>query len=802
MIRNYLKIAWRTLHKNKLYTGINIFGLAIGIASCLLIGLYIANELDYDKFNKNANRIVRATMEYKTAGTVNKTATTGTKVGPQFKRTFPSVEEYVRTYLENKTFKSGGDLFDEPSVLYADRPFFRVFSFKILAGNAATALDAPDKIVLTRSMAKKYFGNTDYKDILNKTIASGDKNFRVSAICEDAPQNSQIKFDFVTQFLNLGNNVKEEQWWTANWITYFLVKDESDIPQLQKQVVSYMDTPEIRRETGMEGESYLTYHLEPLAKVHLYSSLPGFEPNGSIINIYMLAVIAVLILIIACANYTNLATAQTVGRGGEIGMRKVMGASKSQVFVQFIGESSIITFIAAGIALLLAVLLVPYFNNMTGRHFTSGMVVRPLSIIALIVLSLLVSLFAGLYPAWVLSGTQILGVLKKGFSLTGGNNTLRKTLIVAQFGISIFLIIYTVIILQQMNFMKTKNLGYTKDHVMILPIGPNMRRDFENLKAAFVQVPGVQDVTASYETPEFVKWGDGITAIDEKGQHDISLKAMPVDLDFTKTMKMQLVAGRDFRQSDFAMMDTSNNNANYHLPYIINETLAKKIGWTPQQAIGRQIENRATGPVVGVVKDFNFSSLHDPIGPLLIFLSRDLSRDFLVRIKGEDIESTLSGLENVWKQRVNDKPFNYHFLDEDYNKLYLAEKRTSSLFRVAAALAIILAALGLFGLAAFTTVQRTKEIGIRKTLGASLGNILLLISRNFLILVSVSVAIASPLAFWAAKKWLQNFTYRVEPHVYVIGIAAMATLLITFITVGYHAIKAALANPVKSLRTE
>ena len=799
MFRNYFITAWRNLRRNKLYTTINIFGLSVGLAACLLIGVYISHELSYDKFNVNANRIVRATMEYGSAGTINTTATTGTKVGPQFKRMFPSIEEYARTFITHNVVKSGDKIFDEPRILYADPSFFKIFSFHIVEGDALTALDAPDKIVITQSMAKKYFGN---EDALNKTLTSGGKDLRVSAVCEDVPQSSQIKFDFATQFLNLGNGVKDETWWTANWITYFLLHNEKDIPLLQKQIIDYMKTPGVKTDAGLQGKDYLTYHLEPLIKVHLYSSLAGFEPNGSITYIYMFAVIALLILIIACANYTNLATAQSSGRSGEIGMRKVMGASKRQVFLQFMSESSMVTFIAAILALVLSVLLIPYFNSITGKQFAVNILLQPAPLVSLFIFTLIVSFFAGLYPALILSGTQIMNVLKKGFNFTGGNNLLRKTLIVAQFGISVFLIIYTIIILQQMHFMQTKNLGYDKEHIVVLPIGGNMLQNFQSLKDAFAQVRGVESITASYETPEYVEWGDGITATDEKGKHDISLNAMPVDLDFIKTMKMQLMAGRDFQQSDFAMIDTSDNYKNYHQVFIINETLAKKIGWTPQQAVGRTIENRTTGPVVGVVKDFNFSSLHDPIGPLVIFLGRDFSRYFMLRINSNDMQSTLDRLQAVWKQRVPDRPFNYHFLDDDYNKLYLAEQRTSKLFGVAAGLAIVLACLGLFGLAAFTTVQRTKEIGIRRVLGANISSITLLVAKNFLQLVSIAIVIAVPLAWWAGNKWLQDFAFRIPVQAYVFVATAIVTVLIALCTVGYHSIRAALANPVKSLRTE
>jgi putative ABC transport system permease protein len=800
MFRNYFKTAFRNLGKSKLYSAINIFGLTVGLAACLLIGVYINHELSYDKFNSNANRIVRATMEYSSAGTVNTVATTGTKVGPQFKRIFPAVEDYVRTFISHNVVKTGDKIFDEPHILYADPAFFKIFSFHIVEGDAASALNEPDKIVITQSMAKKYFGD---EDALNKTLTSGGKDLRVSAVCEDVPQNSQIKFDFVTQFLNLGNGVKDETWWTANWITYFLLRDEKSIAQFQQQVVEYMNTADVRTDAGLQGKDYLTYHLEPLTRVHLYSTLQGFEPNGSITYIYMFAMIALFILIIACANYTNLATAQSAGRTSEIGMRKVMGATKKQVFMQFIGESAVLVFIAAVFAFVLAVFLIPYFNSITGKQFTADILVQPMPIIALLLFAILVSFFAGLYPALVLSGMHMMKVLKKGFTFTGGsNNMLRKTLIIAQFGISVFLIIYTIIILQQMHYMQTKNLGYDKDHVLVLPIGGSMYNNIQTLKDAFSQVRGVQSVTASYETPENVGWGDGITATDERGKHDISLNAMPVDLDFIKTMKMQLLAGRDFQQADFAMMDTSNNNANYHQVFIINETLAKKIGWTPQQSIGRNIENRATGAVVGVVKDFNFSSLHNPIGPLIMFLGRDFSRDFTLRIDGNDVQNTLARIEMVWKQRISDRPFDYHFLDDDYSKLYQAEQRTSQLFGVAAALAIILACLGLFGLAAFTTVQRKKEIGIRRVLGANISNITVLVAKNFLQLVGIAILIAIPLAWWAGNNWLQDFAFRIPVQAYVFVVTAIATALIALCTVAYQVIKVSLANPVKSLRTE
>ncbi len=799
MFRNYLKTAIRNLRRKKLYSAINIFGLTIGLVACLLIGLYITHELSYDRFNKNADRIVRATMEYSQSGTANTAATTGTKVGPQFKRTFPAVEEYVRTRVTTRVVKSDDKMFEEKKFLYADEAFFKIFSFHLVQGNAATVLDVADKIVVTESTAKKYFGE---EDALNKILTVASKDYTIAGICEDAPQNSQIKFDFVTQFLNLGDFVKQEQWWTANWITYFLLRDANSISKFQAQVNDYMKIATVRTEARLEGNDFLRYHFEPLTKVHLYSSLAGFEPNGRISYIYMFGIIALLILIIACANYTNLATAQSAGRSGEIGIRKVMGASRKQVFTQFIGESAAITVIAACLAFALGLILIPGFNSITGRGFSMTDLLKPVPIIMIGIFAIIVSFLAGAYPALVLSGTQITGILKKGFNFTGTNNLLRKSLIVIQFGISVFLIIYTVIILQQVNYLKQKNLGYDKSHLLVLPVDTKMYTDFENIKNSIAEVQGVEAVTGAYETPEFIEWVDGISATDEKGVHEVSVNALPVDLDFTKTMKMQLVAGRDFQQSDFALMDTSNNYANYRQVFIINESLAKKIGWTAQEAIGRTIEKNSAGPVVGVVKDFNFESLHEPIKPLAIFLGRDYVQKFMVRLNGNNIQSALAKLEVLWKQRVPHRPFEYHFLDEDYNKLYIGEQRSSTLFTVAAILAILLACLGLFGLAAFTTVQRTKEIGIRRVLGANIASITMLIAKNFLLIISIAILIAVPLAWYAGNKWLQDFAFRIPVQGWVFFAASFATILIALATVGFHSVRSALMSPVKSLRTE
>lgn len=798
MFKNYLKIALRKIRKNRLYSAINILGLTLGLAACLLIAVFIRSELSYDQFHTGKDRIARVTMDYMMSGTQSTTATTGTKPGPQFKRSFPEVADYVRTYMSARVITHGSEMYEEPRVMYADSGFFQVFSFTMLQGQAASALDAPEKIVLSASTAKKYFGKSDP---MNQVLKMGSKDFTVSGVFADVPQESQMKFDFVTRFDNLGSMVKQENWWTANWITYLLLQPGTNMPAFEKKVNAYMGTDEVRKEARLEGTNYLRYRLEPLTTVHLHSKLAGFEPNGNMKYIYIFIIIALLILVIACANYTNLAIAQSAARTGEIGMRKIMGASRRQVFSQFMGESTIITCIAGILALAVSASMLPYFNEVTGRAFVVADVLKPVSVISLAMCILLVTLLAGIYPAMIISGTGIMNILRKGFNFTGGSTNLRRSLIVVQFAISVFLIIYTGVILHQMKYMREKNLGYDRDHVLVLPIDRKMKENYIGIRDAIANVPGVAAVTAAYETPEFIEWGDGVTATDEKGTHEISLNALPVDLGFIATMKMQLASGRDFNEADFSLMDTSNGGANFRQPYIINEALAKKIGWTAEQSIGRTVSRSVDGPVVGVIKDFHFESLHEPVKPLLIFLSRDMALTFMVRINGNQ-QQAISQLETLWKQRVPHRPFEYHFLDEDYNKLYIAEQRSATLFLAAATLAIVLGSLGLFGLAAFTTAQRVKEIGIRRVLGASIGNIVLLIARNFLLMVLIAILIAAPLAWYVGSQWLEDFAYRISISGWLLTGTALFVILLALLTVGFQAIKAAITSPVKNLRTD
>ncbi|MEO6870125.1 MAG: ABC transporter permease [Ginsengibacter sp.] len=799
MFTNYFKIAWRKIQKNKLYSFINILGLSTGLAACILIGLYVFNELSYDKFNTNSERIARVTMEYGSGGSSEQTAVTGNKVGPQLKRTFPLVDSYVRTMKSSRVISNGSNAFDEKNILYADADFFKVFSFKLLQGNDSLALSDPYSIVLTKSVAKKYFGN---ENPIGKTLRIDDvRDYVITGIVADPPINSQIKYDILLSFKSLAS-AKDEVWFNANYVTYLLLHKPSQITRLQQQINAYMKDVS-KNELKTNNGDFLSLKLEPFEKVHLYSSLNGgLEPNGSIMYVYVLGIIALLILLIACVNYTNLSTAQSMQRSTEIGIRKVLGAGRSRLFWQYIGESAIITALSILLAFLFSIILLPLFSSVTGSNFSIVNLLQPSTIIMVIAFGIVASFLAGAYPAFAISRIGLVKILKSGFHGSSSGGVLRKSLIVFQFTISVFLIIVTIAVLRQLSFIQKKDLGFDKNQVLVLPVNYKMKEGYEALKKAVSLSPGVLSVTGAYDDPVFVQWGDGIAADNGKNQKKLSVTAMPVDLDFIKTMDMKIVAGTTFTPADFLLQDTANDNKNYRSTFILNEKAVRDLGWTSEDAIGKTISKGQEGTIKAVVKDFHFSSMHSPIGPLVIFLDTSHIREILVKIKADNVASTLSALKSTWNDRVPYRPFEYHFLDESFEKIYTTEQRAGKVFTIFSLVAIILACLGLFALAAFSTLQRTKEIGIRKVLGAGVGNIAFMVSKEFITLIIVAIVIASPIAWYLGNQWLQGFAYRTSLSWWIFIVSGLAALFIAMTTVSYHAIKSAKANPVESLRTE
>ena len=802
MIRNYIKTAWRSIRKNKLYTLINLIGLTTGIVSCMLIGLYIWNELSFDKFHTKADRIAKVYMEYQFSGTSVKTDVTGTKVGPQFQRTFPQIENFVRVDKYTRAVSHADQTFEESGILYVDAPFFKVFSFNLLQGNPETVLADPYSVVLTPETARKYFGSTNP---VGQTLIldGGEQAYAVTGVVEAPPVNSQIQYDLLISFSSLSVSQSEE-WRSANYHTYLLLNKASDIDPLKAQILDYMkEVNQVEMGIAAGSTDFWTYHLEPLIGQHLQSAVSnGFEPNGNMTFIYALGIIALLILLIACVNYINMATAQSVHRSTEIGIRKVMGAGKGQLLGQFLGESLILTLLAAGLGLALCFLLLPLFNTLTGREFSFMHLLLTRTLAGLFALCLFIAFFAGSYPALVLTRTKLVAILKSGIRVSNSGGILRKSLITVQFSIAIFLLAATLIISQQLSYIQHKNVGYDREQVVVLPIDRKTKPQYDLLKAAYENIPGVLSVTGAYEDPTSIGWGDGITVDDGSGPKELSLNATPVDLDYLETMGMQLVAGRDFLESDLALQITDNDYRDYRATFILNEKAVRDLGWTPEEAVGKTVRRNVPGTVVGVVSDFHFESLHTPIGPLLIFLDQNSIRQMFVKIDAQRTGETLKALGDAWNARVGHRPFDYHFMDEDFNALYQTEQRVAGIFSLFAGIAVILACLGLFALAAFTTVQRTKEIGIRKILGASAAGITMMFSTQFLKLVGIAILIASPLAWWAGSEYLQVYAYRIEINWWVFAVAGIAAVIIALVSVGFHVLRAALANPVDSLRDE
>ncbi|HZY38805.1 MAG TPA: ABC transporter permease [Mucilaginibacter sp.] len=796
----YFKIAFRRLQKSRLYTLINLVGLTVGISSCLLIGLFIINELSYDRFNKNRDRIVRMTMQFGEGGK-EKYATTGTKAGPQLKRTFPQVEGFVRAINGTVVMKYGSQMYIEKRFLYADSAFFKIFSFQLLKGDPKTVLDAPNKVVITQSMATKYFGSGDpIGKILSVGWYGPPKIFQVTGLVADAPENSQIKFDFIGSFSTIDAS-KHEEWWTANYITYLLLQNKDQLPGFQRQLDTYMKGVS-RGELKLAASSPLTYNLEPLLQVHLHSPLDGLEPSGNSTTVYVLGIIALLILVIACINYTNLATVQSSAKSTEIGIRKVLGAQKSQLFGQFIGESFLLTLISLVFAAVLAILFLPYFNQLIGKQLSLAVWIHPLPILIMLSLCVFIAFASGSYPALVLSNVRLISILKSGLKLTSSGGFFRQALIVFQFMISVGLIIATIIVVQQLDYIRHKDLGYDKDHVIVITTDDNAHQHYEALKSEIARMPGVTSVSGANAMPTSVQWGDGITADDGHGKKDLNIVCLPSDVGLIKTLNMKLIAGTDFNDDEYKLMDTANKYKNFRYSFILNETAAKNLGWSPQQAIGKTVIKGAPGTVVGVIKDFHFASLKQPIGPMMLFLDTSFTNYILLKTTGQNAPATLQALQALWKERVPTMPFTYRFLDDNYNSMYESEQKQAAMFSTFSTLAILLASMGLFALSAFTTAQRAKEIGIRKVLGADVAGIVSLIAKDFLKLTFIAVIIASPLAWYLMNHWLQDFAYRININAWVFIAAGGAAVLIAFITVSFQSVKAALANPVESLRSE
>ncbi|MEM7548501.1 MAG: ABC transporter permease [Bacteroidota bacterium] len=795
MFRNHLKVALRALWKNKSSTIINMVGLTIGITSCLLIALFIQHELSYDKFQPKANRIARVVMEYSFDGSsdTEKGTFTSTKVAPVFSRIFPEVIKGIRMTDATKILLLNNEPVAESGFMFADSSFFDAFHYEMLHGNPATALNGTNKIVLTESMANKYFPE---QNALGKTLEVGTEKipYEVTGVIRDYPYNSQMRFDFLASFSSLGRN-QEETYFNANYTTYLLLNDKYSFASLEKKINPFM-------EKEMEGSgTKISFSLEHFDKIHLHSPYSDFVQNTSIGYLYVLSGVALLILMIVCFTYINLTTAKSIERAKEVGVRKVSGAVRGQLFWQFIVESFTLCQLAIVVSIGLAAILLPSFNQLIDRslRLTDLYTVNFFLVVASI--AIIISLVAGGYPALVLARIQPAKVLKGVFKNTSSARWLQQSLTIFQFGISVFLIICTLVIQSQLDFIQKTDLGYDRDHVIQLPIDwSHSHQSISTFKKELINNAQVLNASRTANSPVNIESGYSMRLPSMPENKAIPVNANPVDNNYLEVSGLQLIAGTNFTGQQVTATDVDDfDQMIFH--YIINESAAKKLGWTPEEAIGQEMVLNKEGIIVGVIQDFNFQSLKNGINPLVLFTA-SWGQKLLVKINGNDVPSTLEYIETQWKQFMPDRPFSYHFINEDYNRLYNTELQLGKTMNLFSGIAIILACLGLYGLTSYMIQQRKKEVSIRKVLGASVWSLLNNLSSNFVRLVLLAILIASPIAYLLMQQWLSQFTYRINLPWWVIVLTGLVVVSIAMVTTGIHGLKAAMANPVANLRSE
>ena len=810
MISNYIKIAFRNLVRFKAYSAINITGLAIGMACCILILLYVYDEMSYDRFNENSNRIYRIVVDGALGENSFKAAVTAPPLRNALLQDYPEVEAATR--IRNFGFpvlRYEDKVFSEEKFYWVDSTFFDVFTLNFIKGDPKTALTQPLSVVLTQKMAKKYFGNENpMGKILNM---DNRRDYKVTGVVKEFPENSHFHFDFLGSMSSY-DFVDQQGWLNNSFYTYLLLSKDFPAKQFEAKlpalVQKYVD-PVIERflnvpmaELKKRGAKY-QYVLQPITEIHLHSNLDAeIEPNGDIAYVYIFSLIAFGILLIACINFTNLATARSTNRLKEIGVRKTLGSSRQQLIKQFLTESILMTFIAVIISLIILEIALPSFSDLVGKQLSINYLESVFSIPLLILFILLVGTIAGAYPALYLSSFNPVRVLKKEAGNSGRNPWLRNSLVVVQFAVSIFLFIGTIIVYNQLDYISNKKLGFNKDQVVVVKktddIAIKRPHNIESFVNDLKSIPGVIDASNSNHI-----FGEdfGNTPYKIFGTNDNHImNIMFADYDFASVYGIRMAQGR-FYSREYGTDTTA---------IVINETAAKDFG-IADDPIGKQIvhahsndEEADVYTVIGVMKDFNYQSLHQKIQPMIIHLfnSRGFGRNVSVKLSPNNMKKELSEINDVWHKYAGNQAFEYIFFDEDFEKAYAAEERTGVIVSVFSVLAILIACLGLLGLAAFTTEQRTKEVGIRKILGASVPGIVVLLLKDFAKWVLISNIIAWPIAYFALSKWLEDFAYRVNISFWTFVLASVIAILIAIFTVSYQSIKAAVANPVKSLRYE
>ena len=789
MLKNYLKITIRNIKRHKAFSFINITGLGIGLAISLFIVLWVQNELSYDRFHKNYKNIYRIVEHWMISdGSVNPGASTPYPLGPALRDNYLEVEESLHFLIKNGTLVGYRDIrFYENKFAFADANFFSLFSFPLLKGSPETVIKDLNTLVISQSMAKKYFGN---ENPIGKTLTINARHdFIISGIMLDMPRNSHIQADFICNFEFLIANQWSKRWVDHMYYTYVRLRPDTDLETFGAKIKSYINDND-------HDPTTIQISLQPLKDIHLRSNFNydmGGTSQGKALYVYIFSIVAVMVLLIACINFMNLATAKAANRAKEIGVRKMSGASKSNLIKQFMGESFFMSILALFFALICVAVLLPEFNSLTGKNFNSRSIFNGSMFFYFLALTVTTGLLAGSYPALYLSSFSPSYILKGKLRLGTKSRYFRRALVVLQFSLSIILLIGTFVIRDQLAYMQDKNLGIKKDNIIYMKTRGELRNNRDAFKIELTRYPEIKSVTTSSDLPTNITWATtGVYWEGKTPEYRIHWSVMSVDFDYIDTFGLEILKGRKFSKE----ISTDTRTA-----YIINETGADVLAY--ENAIGKKFSLWDTeGSIIGVARDFHISSLHEQIEPLIIIVNPNWNSYIFAKISSNNIKSVIAKIEEVHQRLNPDYPFEFHFLDAEYEGIYLSEERTGKLFQCFSFVAIFISCLGLFGLSSFIAEQRTKEIGIRKVLGANVPIILLQLLRDFTKWVFIANIIAWPIGYFVMRQWLKNFAYRTDFDWRIFFLSGIITLLIAVTTVGYKSLKAATANPVDSLRYE
>ncbi|NOR21781.1 MAG: FtsX-like permease family protein [Candidatus Aminicenantes bacterium] len=797
MIKNYLKIALRNFQRHKGYSFINIAGFAIGMACCLLILLYVRHELSYDRHHEDVERVCRIVIDIRTQTANRVFALISPTVAPALKADYPQVEHAARAIIpsSSRLVKRKDTFFYEDRFMYADQELFDIFTIPFIRGATQGALTRPNTLVVSQRMAHKYFGNANP---LGETLEINQQEYEITGVVTDSPENTHMKYDLIASLETLKDWQEMSNWYSTMFYTYLKLRPDVNVEEFSPQL-SRLPDKYVGERLSSRGTTY-HYFLQPLSSIHLHSHLRyETEPPGNPVYIYIFSFVGFFILIIACLNFMNLSTARAANRAKEVGMRKVVGAQKLQLIGQFLGESLLVAFLSLGLAMVIARFSIPLLHDLTGILLSFDALLNPIVLLSLIGGAVLMGLGAGLYPAFVLSAFRP-AVTLKGTSSAGTQGfALRTVLMVVQFAISVMLIIGTLTMYRQFNFMKNQYLGFEKEQKLILPLrgGINIQENFASVKDMFSKHTSVTGVTVSSSVPGRGVSNFGVDLVGEDDPKSQSMFHMYFDDDFIPDYGIDMVAGRAFQKE----MKTDFMGV-----FLINEAAVKAFGWSrPEEALGKRLQTGHGGrvnPIIGVTKNFHYRGLQSEVEPLVMEFLPWSFRYITLSIDISNLNETLAFVKSQWKALWPGHPFEHFFLDTDFDRQYRADEQIGNVFGIFTFLGLFIACLGLLGLASFTAESWTKEIGIRKVLGASVGGIVLMLSKQFTKWVVLANFIAWPVAYYFMDRWLKNFAYRIDIGIWTFVLSAVLVLLIAIMTVSYQSIKAAVANPVDSLRYE